>query len=135
MPIFGPRETCPQCNQPDSFGRLWINSSTLDFVCDRCRHRESKPLPPISKRIIYIDQFALSKMVKNKDDPFWTDVHSRLVRLASNEVITCPCSPIHVEESEYDYTLRDALKDMYRSIAGDDEFRRPKGNRSHPGEQ
>ena len=95
------------------------------FKCNNCGHHESKQLPPIEKKIIYIDQFALSKMIKNKDEPFWDDLYDRLVRLNANEIITCPFSPIHVEESKFDHKLRDALKAMYREIAGDDEFRQP----------
>jgi hypothetical protein len=82
-------------------------------------------LPPIKKQILYIDQFALSKMVKNRDDQFWGGLYDRLVRLTANDIITCPSSPIHIEESQFAHGLRDALKAMYRQIAGDDEFRQP----------
>ncbi len=77
--LFGPLETCPQCDQPDSYGRCLIAAKGLTFKCNSCGHHESKQLPPIEKKIIYIDQFALSKMIKNKDEPFWDDLYDRLV--------------------------------------------------------
>lgn len=123
--LYGPLETCPQCDQSNSYGRCIFAEKQLLFKCNKCGHSESKQLPPVEKKIIYIDQFALSKMVKNKDERYWADLYDRLVRLNANEIITCPFSLIHVEESNYDYKLRDALKQMYRRIAGDDEFRQP----------
>lgn len=123
--LHGPLETCPRCDQPNSYGRCIVAARGLLFKCNKCGYNESKELPPIEKTLIYIDQFALSKMVKNKADPFWTELYDRLVRLTANEVITCPFSPIHVEESKFDHKLRDALKEMYRHIAGDDKFQQP----------
>ncbi|NLE58438.1 MAG: hypothetical protein GX616_08760 [Planctomycetes bacterium] len=123
--LFGPLETCPRCEQPESYGRCWIAAKELLFKCNKCGYGKSKELPPITKKILYIDQFALSKMVKNKDDQFWGGLYDRLVRLTANDIITCPSSPIHVEESKFAHGLRDALKTMYRQIAGDDEFCQP----------
>ena len=95
--LYGPLQTCPKCGQPESFIERYLRRRGLTFKCNKCRHTELKELPPITKQIIYIDQFALSKMVKNKDDPFWAELHERLTRLKTNEVITCPYSPIHIE--------------------------------------
>ena len=67
--LFGPLSTCPRCNQPDRYGRCLVTVKGLLFKCNQCGHHEAKELPPLAKKIIYIDQFALSKMVKNKDDP------------------------------------------------------------------
>lgn len=121
--LFGPLETCPRCQQPDSFGRCWIAAKGLLFKCKSCGHNEAKELPQLKKTILYIDQFALSKMVKNKDEKFWGELYERLTRLTANDIITCPVSPVHAEESKFDHKLRDALKGMYRQIAGDDVFR------------
>src|SRR4051812_24655719 len=116
--LYGPLESCPKCSAPESFGRTVFRQRGLSFKCKACGCAESKELPPITKTIIYIDQFALSKMVKNKDEPFWADLNDRLTRLKTNEIITCPYSPIHIEESDFDYERRDSLKAMYRRIAG-----------------
>ncbi len=122
--LYGQLESCPRCRQPESYGRCQVSKKGLVFRCNACRHFEVKPLPAIRKKIIYVDQFALSKMVKSKDDDFWADLYQRLTKLTANEVVTCPFSPVHVEESNFDFRHRDALKTMYRKLAGDDEFRR-----------
>jgi hypothetical protein len=121
--LFGVLETCPRCKQPASFGRCWITAKGLLFKCNKCGHQEAKDLPPIKKPILYIDQFALSKMVKNRDQEFWGELYGRLVRLTASDIITCPFSPVHVRESKFSHRLRDSLKKMYRQIAGDNQFR------------
>ena len=123
--LFGPLTACPRCKVAESFGRCLMTERGLLFRCKRCPHSECHTLPPIKKKIVYIDQFALSKMVKNADDRFWQELHARLHRLVSNDIATCPYSPIHVEESNYHVVLRDDLKKMYRSIAGTDCFKSP----------
>jgi hypothetical protein len=85
---------------------------------------DRKPLPQVVKKVIYIDQFALSNMVKCKSDPFWGDLHAQLLDLAAKNLVTCPYSPIHEEESRLSVTLRESLKGMYRQLAGDDMFKR-----------
>lgn len=123
--LYGPLETCPQCKQPASFGRCMVTAHGLTFRCQRCPHFTLEPLPPITKKVIYIDQFALSKMVKPMTDSFWSELHRQLLNLASNELIVCPYSPMHKDESLLSVSLRDALKGMYRTIAGSVRFNRP----------
>ncbi|MDD3657127.1 MAG: hypothetical protein PHI72_10280 [Atribacterota bacterium] len=54
------------------------------------------------KRIIYLDQFALSYMVRalhpemkvtgnNNTDAFWIELYQRLDRLVKMQIIICPC--------------------------------------------
>jgi hypothetical protein len=123
--LYGPLATCPQCRRPSSFGRCIVGQKDLIFRCGVCAYSRTEPLPQIRKKIIYIDQFAISKMVKQRDDPFWAGLHRRLADLANKNLITCPHSPMHVDESLFEVNLRDALKGMYREIAGEDAFKRP----------
>jgi hypothetical protein len=95
------------------------------FRCKQCSYWKLEAVPPVTKKIIYLDQCALSKMVKMKGDPFWSELHLRLISLASQGLITCPYSPIHVEESLLTVAHREALKSMYREIGGEDKFKRP----------
>lgn len=120
--LYGPLSTCPRCNHPECYGRCLVTVKGLLFKCNRCGHHEAKELPPLKKKIIYIDQFALSNMVKQTNDPFWSELYALLKTLKGDELITCPYSPIHTEESLFAPDLRESLKGMYRSIAGDDEF-------------
>lgn len=113
---------CPKCKQPMSCLRKLSSKGELTIQCRQCDFQELKQVPFPRKKIAYLDQFVLSKMVKNASDPYWEKVAELLSRLAQYELVTCPYSPIHVEESNFDSKHRDALKAMYRRFAGDDEF-------------
>jgi hypothetical protein len=64
--------------------------------------------PPHLKKVIYIDQFAISDMMKaidakarghNRVDPFWLRLFEALERVGKLRLAVCPSSPIHSEES------------------------------------
>src|SRR5438045_3804922 len=113
MPVlYGPLVDCPQCGSRSSYGRCWVEEKTLTFRCTRCPCLIREVLPPIKKSIIYVDQFALSNMIKLKNEPFWAGLHQRLVELAGKNLITCPYSPAHVDESNLSVHLREPLKCM-----------------------
>jgi hypothetical protein len=124
--LWGPLEPCPHCGRAASYGRCLIERNDLLYRCQHCLAMDRKPLPRVKKKVIYIDQFALSNMVKPKADPFWGDLYSRLLDLAAKNLITCPSSPIHVEESRFSATLREGLKGLYCELAGSDKFKRPR---------
>src|SRR6516165_7753279 len=97
--LYGPLSDCPQCHSVSAFGRCMLEERGFIFRCKQCSYWKLEAVPPVTKKIIYLDQCALSKMVKMKGDPFWSELHLRLISLASQGLITCPYSPIHVEES------------------------------------
>jgi len=86
------------------------------MVCDRhyvrrcitCWFDESFPLPAIQKRIIYLDQFVISNMMKELDPQgghargYYHALFCALDRLSSLQLIVCPDSPIHDHESLVD---------------------------------
>lgn len=123
--LYGPLSVCPECHAVSAFGRCMLGERGLIFRCQQCSYWKLEVVPPVTKKIIYLDQCALSKMVKLKNDPFWGGLHKRLISLASQSLITCPYSPIHVEESLLSVAHREALKAMYREIGGEDRFKRP----------
>ena len=126
MPLlFGTLTNCPKCQSASAFGRSWVGERDLLFRCRNCPHWERLPLPPIQKTIVYLDQFALSKMALRTTDPFWTTLRSRLDQLISDERVACPSSPIHYEESNFDVTKRDDLTALSRQLAGSERFRPP----------
>ena len=78
--------------------------------CHTCWHKEHIKFPPIKKRIIYLDQFLISNIAKVLDptarshaatatEPFWLEVYKKLDRLSSLNLIVCPDSFFHNEES------------------------------------
>jgi hypothetical protein len=113
---------CPVCRAAGAFrpkgvmGQYWFNR------CRNCGYYQHWHLPKITKKIIYLDQLFISNMVKAKQ-PFWSDLHKRLGSLAGFQLIVCPYSDIHNEESLLSPDLRDELKVMYRSLSGTIQFR------------
>jgi hypothetical protein len=86
------------------------------MVCDRhyvrrcitCWFDDSFPLPSLHKRIIYLDQFVISNMMKELDPKdgrargYYHALFCALDRLSSLQLIVCPDSPIHDHESLVD---------------------------------
>jgi len=113
--ISGPYIKCPKCGK-DSFGILSIHDNHYSRRCKKClfpNRTESGggfPLPELNKKIIYIDQFAISNMMKALNpqtktykegtlDEFWIRVFDRLARLCKLQLIICPFSGFHTNES------------------------------------
>jgi len=115
--IHGPYIKCPKCGK---------NSFSVSIICDHHYFRRctecfypdpSKgekgvkyPLPKLNKRIIYIDQFAISNMMKFlnpsakshkkvKEYIFWGKLFRRLHTLCKLQLIICPDSDTHEAES------------------------------------
>jgi len=115
--LNGPYIKCPKCGK---------NSFSVSIICDHHYFRRctecfypdpSKgekgikyPLPKLNKRIIYIDQFAISNMMKFlnpsakshtkvKEDIFWGKLFGQLHTLCKLQLIICPDSDIHEAES------------------------------------
>lgn len=118
------KSECPCCHAPDAYGPRTVFGQFWMRRCSKCRYYKSEPLPTIQKKIIYLDQFVLSNILSAKETR-WTEVHQRLKLLMALEVVACPYSPIHVEESLLASHTRDALKCLYRDLSGGDTFLTP----------
>jgi hypothetical protein len=115
--IHGPYIKCPKCGK---------NSFSVSIICDHHYFRRctecfypdpSKgekgvkyPLPKLNKKVIYIDQFAISNMMKFlnpsakshkkvKGDIFWGKLFRQLHTLCKLQLIICPDSDMHEAES------------------------------------
>lgn len=115
MFISPPYIKCPKCGE-DSFGILMICDHHYCRRCKNCLYPKrdepstSYPLPKLNKKIIYIDQFAISNMMKilNPDtnaykkgtlDNFWLTLFEKLDSLCKLQLILCPHSSFHTSES------------------------------------
>lgn len=118
MWISEPLVDCPNCGRRE-YGSLQISNNRWTRRCRECWHTETETLPPVERRAVYLDQMVLSNMAKALDpvwrakrgeqDPFWAELFRKLERLVKLQVLTCPSSPIHDEESavtEYSGVLR-----------------------------
>jgi len=113
--IHGPYVDCPKCGAK-TFGVLTIGARQYTRRCSECfyphPHRsessEGYPLPALKKKVIYVDQFAISNMMKvlnattkahQRIDPFWKVLFEKLDTLCKLQLIICPDSHSHRNES------------------------------------
>ncbi len=110
--ISKPFTPCPNCQQ-NTFGVFILpgGGDSYDKECYECGYTDSFQLPKIKKRVIYLDQFVIDNIVKSlqtkhpKHDaaikqPFWLEVFKRLEVASRAQLIVCPDSFFHREESE-----------------------------------
>ena len=134
MFITGPLRPCPSCGQPQ-LGTLFISDNVHTRRCRGCFHIERERLPPLQKKMIYLDQMVLSGIAKELDpvwqgktrrrDGFWVEAFDRLDRLKKLQLIVCPDSPIHEKESSSDDRYEAVLRRLYEHLASGVALRFP----------
>ena len=112
--ISGPYKQCPnpECQVQDSFGVLTCIEGMSSYTreCTECGYQEVYDLPPINKKVIYLDQFVISNLIKLLDnthpshqkimsDPFWESLFTKLEAASKSQAIVCPDSFYHLNES------------------------------------
>ncbi|NLY01696.1 MAG: hypothetical protein GXY83_36895 [Rhodopirellula sp.] len=102
--------------------RCFADRDSIEYRCSACSAVEAQPLPRFPKKIIYLDQCALSNIVKEKNAS-WQKLHKNLEQLIGLQLIACPRSPIHYQESMLCERWRDQLQALYKGLAADDQFR------------
>jgi hypothetical protein len=103
--------------------------------CRKCMEAERFDLPELSKKVLYLDQFAISNMMKalhpNERDrfhsrtgefDFWLGLFERIDRLVKLQVLICPSSIAHWEESLTTRSYED-LRRMYEHLSGGVSFK------------
>ncbi len=113
--INPPYIKCPKCNNA-TFGVLSVHDNFYLRRCKNCLHPRATeesvriPLPTLKKKVIYIDQMAISNMMKvlnpetksykkGSVDEFWFLLFNKLDYLSKLQLIICPDSEFHEEES------------------------------------
>lgn len=110
---FGPSKPfiqCPFCGK-NEFGVMDINPNSYWRKCKACwKNGEPVKLPPLNKKLIYLDQFVISNITKSLDksnkknklkdkDPYWFNLYNKLDFLNKAQLIVCPYSQYHFKES------------------------------------
>jgi hypothetical protein len=124
--ISPPYITCPE-GHTESFGVLSIGGAWYTRRCRECFVTKSYPLPELTKKVIYIDQFAISNMMKalndemeshekTKAEPFWLEMFDALERVSKLQLVVCPDSSAHRDESLM-WPYFGALKRMYEQLS------------------
>lgn len=127
-PPFWP---CPKCGQR-SYGVLMIRGCAYRRRCRECWHSEEYRLPLLKKKIIYLDQFVVSEIMKLRNpstkghaavaaEPFWAALAALLEKLSRLQLICCPDSGEHQNESLLS-PFYQALKQTYESFSGGISF-------------
>jgi len=122
----------PKCKASDRFGVLWISDHLYTRRCKKCWYTSRYNLPKLNKKVIYLDQFAISNMMKvlnpgskaykkGKLDEYWIKLFERLDSLCKLQLIVCPESESHGEESLLSPYFR-PLKRMYELLSGGISF-------------
>lgn len=105
--ISAPFIACPRCER-NEFGILMISGDVCTRRCRSCLHKKGDKLPPLRKRVILLDQFAVSNLMfaidadlpQNKRvQPYYSELFDLLGSLVKHQLIVCPVSPAHHEES------------------------------------
>jgi hypothetical protein len=124
--ISPPWRQCPACGK-DRFGVHFIDGSELMRRCRDCWHKRFYPLPKLRKQVIYLDQFVVSNLMKLDNslvkghervaaEPFWRELRDLLFQLRQLQVICCPDSGSHEEESRISQYNAE-LKKTYESLS------------------
>ncbi len=108
--VSGPYKKCPKCNE-NTFGVfLHTGGDSYGRECTTCWHTQGYKFPKIKKKIIYLDQFVISNITKALDpdssghkrvleQPFWLEVYKKIDVLSKQNLIICPDSSFHTDES------------------------------------
>lgn len=124
--IVGPYKKCPECQTEKSFGVSMHLAGSTRYTreCFQCNYKEHYDLPSIKKKIIYLDQFVISNLVKLlnkshpshckvKSDPFWEALFIRLEKALKSQAMVCPDSFYHRSESLIGRTDFEQMKKLY----------------------
>ena len=107
--IAGPFVRCPNCGQ-EQFGIQIVGGRSYQRRCRNCWYGARFALPELSRKVLYVDQFVISNMMKALDgrhprhqatvaNPFWRTLFERLDGLVKLQVVICPPSDVHRSES------------------------------------
>jgi hypothetical protein len=124
--VNAPFVKCPDCGEPN-FGVLMVCGGIYTRRCTNCWFDKDFALPLIRKKIIYLDQFVISNMMKELDpdrpdskkgsnDGFYRTLFETLDRLSKLQLIACPDSPVQDHESLVD-TRYEKIRAVFRKLS------------------
>ncbi|HXM98654.1 MAG TPA: hypothetical protein VN982_09285 [Candidatus Dormibacteraeota bacterium] len=122
---------CPKCGV-EEYGVLNVSHTRCERRCRACRHTATVYLPQIKKKVVYIDQFAFSNIMKFLSpeakgheraaaEPFWKQLFETLDVVRHLQLVACPDSREHQYESLTSPFYK-ALKHTYEHFSGGVSF-------------
>jgi hypothetical protein len=129
--IMTPFLVCPKCGKQE-YGVLHVGDTRCKRRCRACRHTGTVYLPEIKKKIVYVDQFAFSNIMKflcpevrghqrAASEPFWKKLFETLSVVCHLQLVACPDSREHQHESLTSPFYK-ALKHTYEHFSGGVSF-------------
>ena len=112
---------CPGCGEKNSFGNVMIPQGRyLMRGCKKCRFTTEVYLPPVRKKVLYLDQFILSGALRGGDERFVKAVE-RVTQVCSLQLLIAPYSSVHVEEA-HQWREHESLMSFIKKSARGSEF-------------
>lgn len=111
---------CPGCGSQNCFGNVGVFSTHVSRGCSRCRHHERVPLPRLTKKVLYLDQFFFSHAFRG-GNPRFLEAARRIERLASLQLLVVPYSSIHEDET-HQWERHEELTKFIRAAARGNEL-------------
>lgn len=102
-----------------------INARAYRRRCRECWESAEFALPPAPKSVVYLDQNVISNFVKafhppaargRQVDPFWPELFREIDLLCRLQILICPDSQTHREESAVT-PFADRLHEIYRHLS------------------
>lgn len=121
---------CPKCSTASAVGTLWVGGTSLTRRCKQCRHEIRYDLPKLHKKVIYLDQNAISNIynILESNSPkignnhsFWQKVSFLARRVFMLQQAIFPLSDIHRDETLV-FRQADKLHLMHEMLGGDVSF-------------
>lgn len=136
--IHAPYWDCPFCYAEGVFGMWSVGGNSYTRRCKKCWRTRNFSLPPLQSKVLYLDQFFLSNVVKTLDpvteparrqktDPlgFYRTAFEKIHRLCKLHLLVCPYSPVHYDESVVSTDYFRKLKRLYEMLSNGVSFQAP----------
>lgn len=89
---------CPGCGRKDGYGNVGVHGTTLSRGCLSCRRWDQIPLPQLSKKVLYLDQFFYSHAFRGENKNF-VEAKEKIEKLSHDQLLVSPYSDIHEDET------------------------------------
>lgn len=117
---------CPGCGGIRKYGNVSVRKDHILRGCWSCRYSERVPLPPVRKKILYLDQFFFCGAFQDRDRRF-VEAVQRIGQLSAEQLLAVPFSSVHEDETHqwrgYSGKDKDDLMGFIKSTARGHEFK------------
>lgn len=125
--IGPPFSRCESC-RTDDLGVLSVGPKHVTRRCRKCLVAQQEALPALDKKVVYLDQFVISNILKVLDatargheramqNPAWLEIYKLLDVLVRGQIVACPNFENHRTESMYS-PFYPSLKWLYDCLSG-----------------